>query len=82
MNNQTSMKLLQLPSPTTLDHQVWLLETIEQLRAQNFDGVNWEFLLEKFLCFCVSVFLCFCVQGKRILGVKGNFWYTLILKIG
>jgi len=74
MNNQTSMKLLQLPSPTTLDHQVWLLETIEQLRAQNFDGVNWEFLLEKFLCFCV--------QGKRILGVKGNFWYTLILKIG
>ncbi len=41
------MTLLQLLSPTTLDHQVWLLETIVQLRAKDFDRVNWELLLEE-----------------------------------
>ena len=41
------MTLLQLLSPTTLDRQVWLLETIAQLRAKDFDRVNWEFLLEE-----------------------------------
>ncbi len=29
------------------DYQAWLLKTIEQLRAKNFDNVDWEILIEE-----------------------------------